>query len=254
MRLVKKKLFILFIMDISTATLFFLTSKIAAIEYVKRCKKKKTVRTLIPHFDKLHKYEKDIVELILENHAVEEQDCIYVRDFVRTGTAKNLYFLEDNNCYCVAQIFDTYMANCRKLGVEPNFSGNFLRKFGNVAICAEELKIKTNAEKFKISQLEKGISWHYNGYCAVVPTSIQELQDEGEQQHNCVAEASYYEDVAAGITGMIVFIRREDKPEKSYITVEVDTDGRILQFLEAFNKEGDEELLDAFQNYLDMNW
>lgn len=56
----------------------------------------------------------------------------------------------------------------------------------------------------------------YENYCFIVPTTLKELIDEGEQQHNCVG--SYYNNFMSEGNGFIYFIRKKNEPEKSYIT------------------------------------
>ena len=56
----------------------------------------------------------------------------------------------------------------------------------------------------------------YEDYCFIVPTTLKELIDEGEQQRNCVG--SYYNDSVSEGNVFIYFIRKKNEPEKSYIT------------------------------------
>lgn len=58
--------------------------------------------------------------------------------------------------------------------------------------------------------------FEYDKYCVVVPTCVEDLIDEGKQQHNCVG--SYYNsDIAEG-DDYIYFIRLKENKEQSYIT------------------------------------
>lgn len=50
----------------------------------------------------------------------------------------------------------------------------------------------------------------------VVPQNIEDLVDEGTQQHNCVGE--YYNESIANGEDFIFFIRKKSNPKKSYIT------------------------------------
>lgn len=60
----------------------------------------------------------------------------------------------------------------------------------------------------------------YKDYCFIVPTTLKELIDEGEQQHNCVG--FYYNDFMSVGNVFIYFIRKKNEPEKSYITCRFD--------------------------------
>jgi hypothetical protein len=67
--------------------------------------------------------------------------------------------------------------------------------------------------------------WKYKDLVMVVPRSAADIRKEGQDQHNCVA--SYVGRVAKRET-VILFLRRQAEPEKSYYTVEY-RDGRIAQ-------------------------
>ena len=68
----------------------------------------------------------------------------------------------------------------------------------------------------------------------VIPQSKQDFVDEAANQHNCVFR-SYYPKVVDHGT-LVVFIRRKDDINTSFITCEIDpTDGRIIQYLKQFN-------------------
>lgn len=69
----------------------------------------------------------------------------------------------------------------------------------------------------RIKELENLL---YEDYCFIVPTTLKELIDEGEQQHNCVG--FYYNDFMSVGNVFIYFIRKKNEPEKSYITCRFD--------------------------------
>lgn len=63
-------------------------------------------------------------------------------------------------------------------------------------------------------------------YCIIAPTVTADLYRESNSMHNCVK--IYTERVAYGNT-MIYFLRRKKSPEKSLGTIEVSTNGLLLQ-------------------------
>lgn len=65
----------------------------------------------------------------------------------------------------------------------------------------------------KIKELENLV---YEDYCFIVPTTLEELIDEGKQQNNCVG--SFYNNSMARGENFIYFIRKKNEPKKSYIT------------------------------------
>ena len=56
----------------------------------------------------------------------------------------------------------------------------------------------------------------FGNYIVVVPQNVMDLIDEGFQQNNCVGY--YYNDSIENGDNCIFFLRKKDKPEKSYIT------------------------------------
>lgn len=56
----------------------------------------------------------------------------------------------------------------------------------------------------------------------VVPHSLADFTDEGNQQHNCVG--NYYHDSIAQGRNLIYFIRKKENPSKSYITCRFNID------------------------------
>lgn len=102
-------------------------------------------------------------------------------------------------------------------------------------------------------ELEK-ISFH--GLRVVVPLSLEELEDEGKQQSNCVG--SFYNTAIWEGECIIYFIRAEDKPEKSYITCRYDFYGEETEEARArFNSEYEDERVDEIIKQIDeimKNW
>lgn len=67
--------------------------------------------------------------------------------------------------------------------------------------------------------------WTYKDLVMVVPRCANDIRQEAQNQHNCVA--SYIERVAKQKT-VILFLRKQSEPEKSYYTVEY-CDGQVVQ-------------------------
>lgn len=88
---------------------------------------------------------------------------------------------------------------------------NEMRKILGFNLGQEELqKYEYNDETFKV----------------IIPLKSTDILDEAEQQQHCVA--SYIDRIKRGDTH-ILFIRYNDTPEESLLTVEVTPDGRIVQ-------------------------
>lgn len=64
----------------------------------------------------------------------------------------------------------------------------------------------------------------FDNYVVVVPQNVIDLADEGFQQNNCVGY--YYNDIIENGDNCIFFLRKKDKPEKSYITCRYSIDNK----------------------------
>lgn len=132
---------------------------------------------------------------------------------------------------CVILLKD-YLNMCDMLQISIDlFPSNIQSAHDNVL---EIYKEKQNEEKDKLMKniKEKYISCIPNQYndkrnthVIIIPESLEELADEGEQQHNCVG--SYYDSICKG-KSIIFFIRNIKTPKESLVTCEY-KDGELFQ-------------------------
>lgn len=120
-----------------------------------------------------------------------------------------------------------YIHMCRELNIKPITDSNSLKREHDVTAR------QYNEHRFAVhdQKLEEGFNerapilakYEYtDGRLQVVaPKTAEDIRNEGRNNRNCVG--SYADRVAKGQTN-IFFIRQCDCPEKSYITIEVDTD------------------------------
>lgn len=97
---------------------------------------------------------------------------------------------------------------------------------------AEEFRntIKTrNWEKYEMNS---------ERFLLLLPKTPAEIREEGNRQHHCVA--TYIDRMVKGET-CIVFIRRKDKPEESFYTMEV-KNGEVMQVRGKYNDRPTEEV------------
>lgn len=64
----------------------------------------------------------------------------------------------------------------------------------------------------------------FDDYIVVVPQNVMDLVNEGFQQNNCVGY--YYNNSIKNGNNCIFFLRKKDKPEKSYITCRYSVDNK----------------------------
>lgn len=100
------------------------------------------------------------------------------------------------------------------------------------------------------------LSFEYDDYQVIIPTTTAEFEAEAGQQHNCVF-SMYLSKVVEGRTH-VVFIRKKSDLTKSVITCEVGKNGHIYQFLGHLNTTPSDPILRDFrvkyQCHLNMNW
>lgn len=94
----------------------------------------------------------------------------------------------------------------------------------------EGIKSTQNLYGTIIDRVEK------NNLIVIVPRNIEDLVNEGNQQHNCVG--SYYNQSISDGEDFIFFIRKKDNPDISYITCRYDIEyGELAEINTKFNQE-----------------
>lgn len=120
-----------------------------------------------------------------------------------------------------------------------------LRKEHDVATFAyNTLKQEADQAKFKqrAEDNDKLYAYSYGDFIAIVPQTPEDIVNEASQQHNCLR--SYIERVAEGRTA-VVFIRRKEAPEISYVSVEI-FENTLTQIKLAYNKNPNDVKLREF--------
>ena len=90
----------------------------------------------------------------------------------------------------------------------------------------ERMEERGNTEKFDNSiEANKHLEWTNGNYLIRMPTGAEDIRDEADQMHHCVA--TYIPQIEAG-EKIVMFMRDVDDPDKSLVTVEV-IDNAITQ-------------------------
>ena len=133
-------------------------------------------------------------------------------------------------------LLNDYLSMCNQLKMQPRINGDSLKREHDIAarncrnrknkIMAE--RMQNNCEKMKKYDYTEGV------YFVRGIRSHDDLLDEANQQHNCVA--AYGSRIANG-SSYIYVLREVAKPDKSLITIELSPDGRnIRQKYLAYNQ------------------
>ena len=90
----------------------------------------------------------------------------------------------------------------------------------------ERMEENGNTAKFDNNiEANKHLEWEQDNYLIRMPTSAEDIRDEADQMHHCVA--TYIPQIEAG-EKIVMFMRDKENPDKSLVTVEV-IDGAITQ-------------------------
>lgn len=141
-----------------------------------------------------------------------------------------LYLLSSAN---LMNLINTYYQQCKIMQTECAITKNFIITIGHTAHIYE------NYEKANFSNMIKRFNdipqlYYENENFIVRPLcSHSDFAKEANAQHNCV-ERIYMEYVAKGATH-VVTIRKKSAPDTPFITCEISNNGKIKQYLKAYN-------------------
>ena len=158
--------------------------------------------------------------------------------------------------YCIfgfgeaVRMIDDVIKLANELGVKVP-TKNVLHALANLTREAENMRNRRKDETLAANQ---NPAWAYegNGFVVIVPTTMQELVAEGQAQHNCVGDywtRAYGNDLGEGKQNRgVVFIRRADRPQESYITCDFDLETMCIhQYLATYNESVRDEDAKAFR-------
>lgn len=150
-----------------------------------------------------------------------------------------------------------YIRMCRKMGMAPQKVNNFMREYCETKKTYELRRAEYDNKQIAINYAKHSKAWEfaYGDYVIVIPTSGQDIIDEGAKMHHCVG--SYVDNVVRNDT-YICFVRHKDTPDIPYITCQVYTNGNIGQYFLAYDRyisdEKDKAFKEAFANHLRQVW
>lgn len=102
-------------------------------------------------------------------------------------------------------------------------AGDIAESFPKVDAICEELKEK----------------YEYEGkdYRIIAPKGIEDILNEGSALHHCVDKNDNYFERINTRESYILFLRRTEKPDRAYYTLEVEPDGTVRQKRTEFNRQ-----------------
>jgi len=165
-----------------------------------------------------------------------------------------------SNSLLNSDVFKEYCDICEYLDEKVTLKDNILSHYGKVhkeyMRQKEEIDAKRFADAIAIHKNE--MEFEYGDFKIVVPTTPQDIKDEGRNMHHCVASYAYYcMETGNPNRSYIVFVRRKNNPEKCYITCEI-RNGVINQYFLSRDRrvtdEVDLEFKRMYQKHLSENW
>ena len=156
-------------------------------------------------------------------------------------------------------MFEEYFEMCNAIGYEPT-KDDFFKQYIMVKKTYWANKKQYDSEKIKKHYEIHSNIWDFetDDLFIYVPTCSDDFAEEGKQQNNCVY-TMYLDKVLRGETS-VVFIRKKNEPNKSYITCEVTNGGYINQYYYANNRwvpphdKAENDFRLGFIKYLEENW
>lgn len=201
---------------------------------------------------------KDQLDTILNLGITEIQTIKAIRGILNAEyDGKKLYtldsllnYLERVDMYQAVRTIDAvvilrdYIKMALDCNIKPITDSNSLKREHDVAMRNYQTLLQEKREEFqsKLGSLfsERGnelskYEFSNNGLTVIAPKTINDLIQEGSNNHNCVG--SYTERFAKGQSN-IFFIRKEEAPDKSYITIEVNSSlDKVKQAFYSSNRE-----------------
>lgn len=135
-------------------------------------------------------------------------------------------------------ILRDYLQMCRQLEMAPKIDGDSLKREHDIAarLCREKRDEKMAKAMEGACESLSRFDYEERIFLIRGVKSYDDLLDEAKQQHNCVASYSYA--ISKG-KSMIYFLREKGRPDKSFVTVELEIVGGvpyIRQKYMAFNR------------------
>lgn len=181
------------------------------------------------------------------------------------------YIRRQNEKYAVSKGFMTlreyrdYLNECRELQYDRNAREiRFPRCLADAhtrtsdAVAALRLEALRREQARKAAEAQKkmdesnqkrsGLAFEKDGLMMRVPASVQEIVSEGAALHHCVG--GYASRHAEGKLH-ILFIRQADAPDKPYYTMELSTEGAVVQVRGLRNCDPPKAVRDFVKSYKD---
>jgi len=136
----------------------------------------------------------------------------------------------------------------------PITKDNFFTQAININKMYTVFKEKIDKEKLQqvYSKRKEALQFETDDFVVVIPMTERDFMEEASQQNNCVY-THYLPKVLKDET-YVVFIRKKNRLNKSYVTCEVNQRGYIQQYLTTNNDSIRDDFRAQYAEHLRKNW
>lgn len=154
--------------------------------------------------------------------------------------------------------YGDYLDDCRALDLDMErkdilFPKDFYKAHEETALVAAEIKDKENTKEFQAcvkKVIDISYIYHNDKYMIRPAKSPSELRREGSSMGHCVG--GYSRNVING-SSIIIFIRKTNNPNKSFVTMEIDAKTLDIKQIRAkSNADPSEEVKKFAEDWLEM--
>lgn len=145
--------------------------------------------------------------------------------------------------------YNDYLHNLVDLNIELTeenlFNKQFEKEHSRMSKRLQEIKNKSKFDGYK-KFADKNHNFKFMNiindekYEVIVPTDLHQFVEEAEQNSNCVYANGYYKKFAKA-NCIIIFVRKKEDINHSYLTVEIGKDYEVLQCYQKHNAVADYE-------------
>lgn len=150
-------------------------------------------------------------------------------------------------------MWQDYLSMARKLGKDTEDAiiyrpRDLIRRHDEAVKLLQEIDTEKKAKEWRkqfpdLERVCKEITCTYQymedkNFAILVPQKVEDMVTEGKTLHHCVGVQEIYFDKICKRKSYIVFLRRKENLEKVFYTLEITTEGDILQNSKEYNRVG----------------
>ena len=206
------------------------------IEYLRAIKK-------LSKFDKyhLHSFIKDFATIVNEGYRTRKVLNYLVKENYYFGSLSIPAFF-------TAELKDSIVM-AKQNGLKMDKFPTNIVKYHSILSANCNIMNNSRAEEFETatSMYNRLEDNNDKTYVITVPKNEQELLEEGNLLHHCVAS---YRDKIIDDKAIVLFVRKKDDPDSPFVTVEIDDDLNFIQIKEKFDADvTDPDVLDYLKKW-----